>query len=84
MPMISPGLDSIDTVPIHLVVGSDDTHCSLEHAQRIQSEIGPAVRSLDTMDGFSHGTFGGATGQEYVDLILKLLAEDESAGEQAS
>ena len=35
MPMISPGLDSIDTVPIHLIVGTDDTHCSLAHAERI-------------------------------------------------
>lgn len=84
MPMISPGLDSIDTVPIHLVVGADDTHCSLEHAQRIQKEIGSAVRSLDTMEGFSHGTFGSATEKEYVDLILKLLAEDESQADHAN
>ena len=30
------------------------------------------------MEGFQHGTFGNATGEEYVNLILKLLAEDET------
>ena len=78
MPMISPGLDSIDSVPIHLLVGKDDTHCSLAHAKRIQSEIGPAVRSLNAIAGFSHGTFGHATGQKYVDLVLSVLAADDA------
>lgn len=83
MPMISPGLDSIDTVPIHLIVGEDDTHCSLEHAWRIASEIGPAVRSLDPVAGFSHGTFGNATGEDYVNLVLKRLQDaDEPLKEE--
>ena len=64
--MISPGLGSIDKVPIHLIVGEKDTHCSLEHAKRIESEIGSAVRSLDVMPGFTHGSFGSATGKDYV------------------
>ena len=76
--MISPGLNSIDKVPIHLIVGENDTHCSLEHAKRIQSEIGPAVRSLDVMPGFSHGTFASATSSEYVQLVLDALAAEDS------
>jgi predicted esterase len=47
-PMISPGLGSIDKVPIYMIVGSEDTHCSLDHAQRIAREIGPAVKTLDS------------------------------------
>jgi hypothetical protein len=31
-PLIDPGLDSIDKVPLHFIVGENDTHCSLEHA----------------------------------------------------
>ena len=31
-PLISPGLWSIDKVPIHMIVGTKDTHCTLEHA----------------------------------------------------
>lgn len=82
--MISPGLGSIDTVPIHLIVGTEDTHCSLEHAERIQSEIGPAVRSLDTVAGFSHGSFGSATGKDYVDLVLRVLATDDNSPASSS
>ena len=76
--MISPGLNSIDKVPIHLIVGENDTHCSLEHAKRIQSEIGPAVRSLAVMPGFEHNTFGSATGKDYVQLVLDALAAEDS------
>lgn len=64
--MISPGLDSIDKVPIHLIVGENDTHCSLDHAKRIQSEIGSAVKSLDVIPGFTHGSFAGHTDKDYV------------------
>lgn len=78
MPMISPGLGSINTVPIHLIAGAEDTHCSYEHAQRIQSEIGPAVRSLDSMPGFEHGTFGSATSEDYVNMVLKSLEADDA------
>ena len=75
--MVSPGLESIDKVPIHLIVGEKDMHCSLEHAQRIQSEIGSAVRSLDVMPGYEHGTFGSGTDAEYVNLVLDALAANE-------
>ncbi len=78
MPMISPGLDSIDTVPIHLIVGEVDTHCSLDHAKRIQAEIGSAVKSLDVMPGFSHGSFNGATGKDYVNTVIAALQADDS------
>ena len=79
MPLIAPGLDSINQVPIHMLVGADDTHCSLDHARRIAAEIGNGtVRSIDVMDGFEHGTFGSATGEEYVNTILRVLAEDDN------
>ena len=74
MPLVSPGLDSISQVPIHLIVGTNDTHCSLDNAKRIKSEIGAAVKSLSTVDGFTHGSFESATGQDYVDLVEAQLA----------
>jgi len=55
-------------------VGTDDTHCSLAHAERIRSEIGSAVRSLHTVEGFSHVSFDRATGEDYVNLVLSVLA----------
>ena len=69
MPMITPGLDSITQVPIHLIVGKADTHCSLEHAKRIKDEIGSAVKNISTIDGATHGYFESATGKSYVDLV---------------
>ena len=78
-PMVSPGLDSITKVPIHLIVGTKDTHCSLDHAKRIQSEIGDAVKSLSPVEGFSHGSFESATGQDYVDLVEAQLAADDNS-----
>lgn len=81
--MISPGLDSIDKVPIHLIVGERDTHCSPDHARRIQSEIGSAVKSLDLVPGFGHGTFESATGKDYVQIVLNALAADDSAATSA-
>jgi len=78
--MISPGLGSIDKVPIHLIVGEADTHCSLDHAHRIRREIGSGVKSLDIIPGFTHGSFEHATGKDYVNLVLNALAaEDHSA-----
>ena len=67
--MINPGLSSITQVPIHLIVGTDDTHCSMEHAERIKNEIGSAVKSISPMEGFSHGTFESATEKNYVDTV---------------
>ena len=55
--LISPGLESINKVPIHLLVGENDQHCDLNHAKRIQSEIGTAVKNLNVIPGFSHGSF---------------------------
>ena len=78
--MISPGLGPIDKVPIHLIVGEADTHCSLDHARRIRREIGSGVKSLDIIPGETHGSFESATGQDYDHLLLKALAaEDHSA-----
>ena len=82
MPLIAPGLDSIDSVPIHLLVGSDDTHCSLDHAYRIASEIGDAVKSVDVVDGFSHGSFGSATNIEYVNMVLAALEADDTVSKE--
>ena len=79
MPMINPGLDSITQVPIHLIVGKADTHCSLEHAERIKNEIGDTVKNIATIDGATHGYFESATGQDYVDIVEAQLAADENA-----
>ena len=76
---MSPGLDSITHVPIHLISGTKDTHCSLDNAKRIQSEIGAAVKSVSPVEGFSHGSFESATGQDYVDLVEAQLAADEDS-----
>ena len=74
--MISPGLGSIDKVAVHLIVAEGDTHCSPYHARRIQREIGSGVKSFDIVKGFTHGTFGKATGKDYVDVVLKALAAE--------
>ena len=77
--MISPGLDSIDKVPLHFIVGGADTHCSLDHARRIQAEIGPMAKSISIIDGATHGYFEGATGADYVNTVLEQLAADEDS-----
>ena len=76
--MISPGLNSITQVPIHLIVGLDDTHCSLEHAKRIKDEIGGAVKNIETIPGATHGYFESATGKDYVDVVFAQLAADDN------
>jgi fermentation-respiration switch protein FrsA (DUF1100 family) len=60
-----------------MIVGTKDTHCSLAHAQRIKSEIGHAVKSLDTVEGFTHGDFEVGTNTDYVNLVLIALAAPE-------
>ena len=72
--MVSPGLGSINQVPIHLIVGKSDTHCSLDHAKRIKDEIGNAVINLNTIEGAGHGWFESATGEDYVNLVDAQLA----------
>ena len=59
------------------MAGAEDTHCSADHAERIKSEIGPAVVTLDKVPDFNHGTFGSATDKAYVDLVDKNLAMDD-------
>ena len=64
-----------------MIVGEKDTHCSPDHARRIQSEIGGAVKSLDLIPGFTHGSFEGHTDKSYVDVVLKALAANDHAAE---
>ena len=77
MPMVNPGLSSITQVPIHLIVGLSDTHCSLLHAERIKKEIGGAVKNIETIPGATHGYFESATGKDYVDIVDAQLAADD-------
>ena len=81
--MISPGLGSIDKVPVHLIVGQNDTHCSPANAQRIASEIGSAVRTIDIIPGFTHGSFEVETDPDYVQKVLNALADDDSYFKEA-
>ena len=69
-PLISPGLESIDKVPIHLIVGEKDDKCSLNNAKRIANEIGPAVRSLDIIPDTKHNVVAMNEGHNVPETIL--------------
>ena len=69
-PLISPGLDSINMVPIHILVGEKDTICSVNHAKKIANEIGPAVRSFDIIPGVRHNIVAMNSDKYIIDLVL--------------
>ena len=72
-PLIGGGLSELTEVPIHFIVGQDDSHCSLENAHRIAREIGPAVQSVSTIRGGTHLYFETSTDPRYVDLIVQQI-----------
>ena len=69
-PLISPGLESINKVPIHILVGEKDTICSVNHAKKIANEIGPAVRSFDIIPGVRHNIVAMNSDKYIIDLVL--------------
>ena len=69
-PLISPGLESIDKVPIHIIIGEKDDTCPLNKAKRIKNEIGSAVRSFDIIPGVRHNIVAMNSDKYIIDLVL--------------
>ena len=60
MPLVTPGLESIDKVTVQMVVAPHDTLCSAAQAERVKNEIGGGVKRYTTIEGtnIGHSYFG--------------------------
>ena len=56
--LVTPGLESIDQVPLYIFAGDSDTVCPLEQVTRIVEEIGgTVVQKNATLTGADHSYF---------------------------
>ena len=68
MPLIP--LDSIDKVPISMLVGTRDLTCPKKQARWARDVIGAAVTHYQELQGFSHVSFWTANDDWFVDLVV--------------
>ena len=66
-------IETIDKVPIAMLVGTADNTCPYDRAVETASIIGDAVTHFESIEGVDHGYFGSANDEWFMNLVISQL-----------
>ena len=68
---MTPGLEAIDSVPIHIILAEADENCPVEKAQTLREMIPAAAKPVYLSDpAATHNTFAAINDQDFVNLLI--------------
>ena len=76
-PLITPGIDSIDKVPVQFINAASDLECPIGYSERLRNEIRSTASYIFLDDKEAdHGAFGSINDDAWLELIIEQIELD--------
>lgn len=77
--LVTPGLASIDTVPVQMIVANNDTTCPADKAKQVSEEI-PSMTNYSVLAGdYDHDVFAWNNFPDFMEELVEQIEYQPAA-----